>query len=168
MPSGDDAVDRLGLRVEPMTPALAAPLVRFHETLTPRTTRHRFFAVHPHLAVTEVERFTDVDHEDREALVARDGDGELVAVARFDRIAPGATIAEVAFVVADAWQHHGIGAALFARLARRARAVGVTRFVADTLVENRAMRTVFRQAGYPVIEAVAGGVVRVTIDLAGV
>jgi RimJ/RimL family protein N-acetyltransferase len=164
--SADDAIDRAGLRVAPMTPAHAAPLVRFHETLTPRTTRSRFFAVHPHLSVAEIERFTDVDHEDREALVVLDADGELVAVARFDRLAPGAAIAEVAFVVADAWQHRGLGAALFARLARRAATMGITCFRADTLVENQAMRAVFRHAGYPVVEVFADGIVRVTIDLA--
>jgi len=161
-----DPIAELGLRVEPMEPGLAAALVRFHESLSPATTRSRFFMAHPHLMVTEVTRFTEVDHDDREALVVLDGDRELVAVARFDRLAPGSAVAEVAFVVADSWQHRGIGAAVFAALVGRARELGVTRFVADTLAGNRAMRTVFRHAGYPVTEVVADGVVRVTIELA--
>ena len=67
--------------------------------------------------------------------------------------------------MADAWQHAGIGSALFARLAARARAVGIERLVADTLAGNRAMRAVFRHAGHPVDEHLVDGVVAVTIEL---
>ena len=160
-----DALDRLGARVTPMSPALAPALVRFHETLSPTTTRNRFFAVHPQLSAEEVTRFTTVDHRSREALVALDGDGEIIAVARFDVLPAPPGVAEVAFVVADAWQHHGVGRALFARLVARAREVGVTRLVAETLAGNRAMRSVFLHAGLPVEEHVRDGVVRVSIAL---
>jgi GNAT superfamily N-acetyltransferase len=160
-----DALDRLGARVLPISPALAPALVRFHETLSPATTRNRFFAVHPHLSVDEVTRFTTVDHRLREALVALDDDGEIIAVARFDVLPGPSGTAEVAFVVADAWQHRGVGSALFARLAARAQEVGVTQLVADTLAGNRAMRTVFLHAGHPVHEHITDGVVRVSISL---
>jgi GNAT superfamily N-acetyltransferase len=160
-----DALDRHGLRVVPMSPDLAAALVRFHSTLSMATTRSRFFAVHPHLSADEVTRFTTVDHEQREALVALAADGEIVAVARFDVVDGPSRTAEAAFVVADGWQHRGVGAALFARLARRAREVGVEQLVADTLVGNRAMRDVFRHAGLPMAEHLVDGVVTVTIEL---
>ena len=77
----------------------------------------------------------------------------------------GSPVAEVAFVVADAWQHLGIGAALFARLVERARALGIETFVADTLADNRAMRAVFRHAGYPIVETVTLGVAHIVIEL---
>jgi GNAT superfamily N-acetyltransferase len=160
-----DALDRLGLRVVAMSSDLAPALVRFHETLSPETKRSRFFDAHPHLSAAEVTRFTNVDHRQREALVTLDGDGEIVAVARFDVLDGSSRVAEVAFVVADAWQHRGVGGALFARLAARAASVGVEQLVADTLAGNRAMRSVFRHAGHPVDELVAFGVVSVTIAL---
>lgn len=153
------------LSIEPMSPAMADRLDRFHERLSPGTVRRRFFSAHPHLTPDELRRFTDVDHLDREALVAIDADGELAGVARFDRLAPHATTAEVAFVVADDWQHHGLGSRLFALLADRARSLGVERFVAETLIENRAMRAVFWHCGHPVAEKFEGGVASVTIDL---
>ena len=161
-----DALDRLGAQVAPISPALAPALVRFHESLSPATTRNRFFAVHPHLSIDEVTRFTTVDHLEREALVALDGDGEIIAVARFDVLPGPARAAEVAFVVADTWQHRGVGSALFARLAARAREVGVRQLVAETLPGNRAMRTVFLHAGLPCVERVADGVVTVSLQLA--
>jgi RimJ/RimL family protein N-acetyltransferase len=161
-----DAIDEWGLRVVAMTPDLGAALEAFHETLTVATTRSRFFAVHPHLSPAEVTRFTTVDHRDREALVALDPAGAIVGVARFDRLVSGSPIAEVAFVVADEWQHRGIGAALFRRLVSRAVELGVERLVADTLAGNRAMRAVFRHAGFPCQEQLADGIVRVTIEVA--
>jgi RimJ/RimL family protein N-acetyltransferase len=161
-----DELDRLGLRVTAMSPALAPALDRFHEGLSLATTRNRFFSPHPHLSAAEIERFTNVDHRDRDALVVLDPNGDIVAVARFDRLGELSATAEVAFVIADRWQHHGVGSALFARLAARAREVGVTRFVAETLAGNSAMRAVFRHAGTACRESVEQGVVHVTIDLA--
>ena len=160
-----DPLGDLGLRVVPMVPGLAPALVRFHEGLSPATTRSRFFAVHPHLSAAEVTRFTTVDHRRRDALVVLDGEDEIVAVGRFDVI-PGATrAAEVALVVTDRWQHRGVGAALFARLVARARELGIEQLRAETLAGNRAMRAVFRHAGHAVTERTEDGVVGVTIEL---
>ena len=91
-------------------------------------------------------------------------EGEIVAVARFDRLEP-ATDAEVAFVVADSWQGRGLGTLLFDRLARRARQVGVERFIAQTLSHNQPMLAVFRNSGLPVSTTMARDVVQLEIDL---
>jgi len=162
-PAGD-ALARLGLRVDPMTADSSEALVRFHEALTPSTVRNRFFRVHPHLSAAEVATFTQVDHHDREALVVWHGP-EIVAIARFDRFGRDGTTAEVAFVVADSWQHQGIATSLLLRLIFRARELGVERFVADTLASNLPMRAVFRHAGYPHREEFEAGVVRVVLEL---
>ena len=60
------------------------------------------------------------------------------------------TDAEVAFVVIDHYQHHGIGILLLWHLARAARPNGITHFVAETQADNRGMLGVFRDSGYPV------------------
>ncbi|MET0147233.1 MAG: GNAT family N-acetyltransferase [Ilumatobacteraceae bacterium] len=161
----DRALDRHHLRVVAMEPAIGPALDRFHEALSVDTTRSRFLGVHPHLSPAELMRFTHVDHDEREALVVVDPQGEVVAVGRFDRLPDQPSHAEVAFVVADAWQHRGVGSALFTRLTARACELGVTRLVADTLASNRAMRTVFRHGGHPVREDLGAGVVTVTIEL---
>jgi len=143
----------------------AAGLLRFHHTLSPETTHSRFFSVHPELSAAELHRFTHVDHDEREAIVATVA-GEIVGVARFDRLGGGGD-AEVAFVVADSFQGRGIGTLLFDRLAERAREVGVSRFVADTLPHNRRMLAVFHHAELPMETVFRDGVVHVAIDLAG-
>ena len=151
------------LSVRPISPSDGDALVRFHEGLTNETARLRFFILHPHLTPNEVERFTHVDHHDREALVVLDG-AQILAVGRFDRL-PGTDDAEVAFVVADEWQGHRVGTYLLEQLAHRARAEGVTRFVAEMLSENHRMRQVFGRSGLLVESETEAGVVHVVLDL---
>ena len=113
-------VTRLGtvLQVRPIRPDDAALLVNFHRHLSLRSVYRRFLYVHRSLSAAEVERFTRVDYVNRLALVAEDNSG-LVAVARYDRT-PGTTEAEAAFVVADQYQHHGVGTLLLEQLAAAA------------------------------------------------
>ena len=146
-----------------MDPADEVRLLRFHGTLSADTTYLRYFSPHPHLSQDELHRFTHVDHQDREAVVAL-VDDEIVGVARFDRIDHGPE-AEVAFVVSDAWQGRGLGTALFRHLVDRAVAAGVQRFTAETLPHNRRMLAVFCHAGLPHTTRFADGVVDVVIDL---
>ena len=133
---------------DPSGPTTPNRLVEFHNHLSPRSCYLRFFNFHPTLSPKEVERFTCVDYFDRLALVA-EVDGTLIAVARFDRH-EGTTEAEVAFVVADDYQHHGIGSLLLDELLSAARERGITTFLADTLLENHAMLDVFLHAGFDV------------------
>ncbi len=134
--------------VRPIRPDDVGALVQFHEHLSDRSCYLRFFSLHRHLSPIEVERFTQVDYRDRLALVA-EHDGRLIAVGRYDR-RPETTEADVAFVVADECQHHGIGSLLLDELADAARDRGITTFVADTLQENLTMLQVFSHSGFPV------------------
>lgn len=149
--------------IRPIRPDDAAALVAFHDRLSSETVYRRFFGIHPHLARNEVERFTHVDYRDRLALVA-EIEGRLAAVARYDR-RPGTDRAEVAFVVADAYQHLGLGTYLLERLAAAARDRGVAFFEAETLARNYLMREVFRHAGYPCEERQVDGVVEVKFPI---
>jgi ribosomal protein S18 acetylase RimI-like enzyme len=76
-----------------------------------------------------------VDHRDRDALVALDGD-EIVGVARYDARA-GGHAAEIAVTVEDAWQHRGLGKRLTKRLAQRAIDHGIESFEATVMPDNR-------------------------------
>jgi Acetyltransferase (GNAT) family len=97
------------------------------------------------------------------ALIAEDS-GRLIAVGRYDR-SPGTAEAEVAFVVADAYQHLGIGTMLLDHLADAARPVGIATFVASTLAENRAMVDVFLHSGFPVATSSSHGLVSVRVSI---
>ncbi len=161
-----EVADHEGLRyhVRPIRPDDAARLVAFHRQLSPHSVYMRFFTFHPILTDAEVARFTTVDYVDRLALVVTVGD-RLIAIGRFDR-APGETEAEVAFVVADEYQHHGIGSLLLDELARAGWQRGVEAFKADTLAENSAMLDVFRHAGFPVTSGIEYGTVTLRFPIA--
>jgi RimJ/RimL family protein N-acetyltransferase len=140
-------VDGLPLSIRPIREDDSAALRAMHHGLTERTVYQRFLGLHPELSPTEADYFTHVDGVRRFALVAETPDGALVAVGRYDRLPPDWLTAEVAFVVADAYQHHGIGTALVSMLRTHAREAGVQSFVADVLTTNLAMRHAFTDAG---------------------
>lgn len=149
--------DGATMHVRPISPDDGQRLIEFHRRLSPETVYRRFFSAHPELTAREVERFTHVDFVERLALVA-EREGELVAVARYDKI-PGTGDAEVAFVVADAYQGRGLGTLLLEHLASAARGRGIARFVADALFTNTAILKVFGHAGFTVKETYDYGVV---------
>ena len=83
----------------------------------------------------------------RVALVAETSDASIVAVGRYERLPPDWTRAEVAFVVTDAYQHHGLGTALVSLLRAHAREAGVQTLVADVLTAKLHMHHAFADAG---------------------
>ena len=147
----------LHYHIRPIRPGDGPRLVEFHRHLLPRSVFLRFFTFHPELSAKEVEHFCCVDCVNRLALVV-ESDGRLIAVGRYDS-APGETEAEVAFVVSDEFQHHGIGALLLDELARAALERGITEFRAETLFENRTMLDVFHHSGFPVSSSVEYGTI---------
>src|SRR4029077_15901841 len=110
-----EAAGQVGLaKLEPSDGEL---LRRLFYRLSPETVYRRFHSpiVRPEQA--RPDRLLDLDHHDREAVVALDG-GEIVGVARYFR-QPGADTAEVAVVVADAWQGQGLATRLLGLLDER-------------------------------------------------
>jgi GNAT superfamily N-acetyltransferase len=75
-------------------------------------------------------------------------------------------VAEVAFVVVDDYQHHGLATILLQHLANKARSVGITRFTAEVLADNRAMLSVFRDAGFPTESKTECGTVQLKMTIA--
>ena len=151
------------VHLRPIRPDDDARLVAFHSRLSSYSVYLRFFGFHPTLSESEVRRFTRVDYYDRLALVV-EIDGSLGAVGRYDRL-EGTTEAEVAFVVDDSLQHHGLGTLLLDELAQAAWSRGLTGFVAHTLTQNSNMLHVFWRAGFPVTTDFDAGAVRVRFPI---
>lgn len=141
-------------------------LAAFHRKLSPESIIFRFFHYVPELSLKDAERFTHVDYDNRMALVATTGEGveeEILGVVRYDSIGP--ETAEVAFVVEDHWQGHGIATALLHRLAAYARDHGYTTFVALTMGNNTRMIEVLRNSGFPCTSQVQSGDMEVHLDI---
>jgi RimJ/RimL family protein N-acetyltransferase len=117
-----------------LEPTDGSELRRFFYRLSPETIYRRF-----HSPLTRPEQahprfLLDVDHRDREAVVAV-VDGEIVGVARYVRRS-GASTAEVAVVVADEWQRQGIATRLMSALTGFALEAGVERFTMTIQADN--------------------------------
>ena len=151
------------VHLRPIRPDDGDRLTRFHAGLSPQSVYRRFFFMHPRLSAAETDRFTHVDYVDRLALVAEHGD-RLIAVGRYERI-PETSEAEVAFIVADEFQHQGIGTILLERLASAAWKNGIEVFSAQTLAENRDMLEVFMKSGFHVTTTTEYGTVSVRFPI---
>ncbi len=138
-PAGADNVrlaDGTQLTIRPVRPGDKPLLADAFDQLSDESRYRRFFTPLRELGADQLAYLTELDHHDHEALLALDvPDGACVGVARFVRVAP--EVAEPAVVVAEQWQHRGLGTALLERLADRARAEGITRFSAIVLAQNR-------------------------------
>jgi len=110
-------------------------LHRLFFRLSPATLYRRFHSpiVRPEQA--HPERLLDIDHHDREAVVAV-VDGEIVGVARYARWL-GTDSADLAVVVADEWQRQGLATRMLSSLAGLAVSAGIEIFTATVQSDNR-------------------------------
>ena len=132
--------------VRPVQPDDDERLVRLHGRLSPETIYKRFHSPMPTPSPALIQHLANVDGDDRQALVVT-LDDEIIAVARWDCYDEDPTTAEIAILVEDAWQGHGIGRLLLTELAAAATGVGVDRFDAMVLSDNRTpMAALFRSA----------------------
>jgi acyl-CoA hydrolase/GNAT superfamily N-acetyltransferase len=116
--------------------------------LSDESTYRRFMAhkrTHSH---EEMQSLCNLDYESNMGLVASVGaeHEEIVGVCRYD-VDPGTGLADIGFVVIDAWQGRGVGRALLDRMREIAHARGLAGFSADVLVENKAMLRLFQKSG---------------------
>jgi RimJ/RimL family protein N-acetyltransferase len=135
--------------IRPITAGDAERVAAAFEGLSDRSRYQRFLAPKPRLSSSELRYLTDVDQRRHVALAAVDpADGAFVGIARY-AIAPGDhDAADVAVVVADAWQGSGIGTRLMHELVGRAAANGIARLTGVTLQGNTAARALLRRVGF--------------------
>jgi GNAT superfamily N-acetyltransferase len=157
--------DPVGVHIRRARPDDAERLATTVAALSGRSLFRRFLhGVSAPVATAELGR----EVRDREphgvAFVAEDADGRIVGEAYAAALDDAS--AEVAFVVSDRWQHHGVGTLLRSALFDRLRADGIGIVYADTLLENRPMLELLRDAGLPLHEErCQDGIVRVRVEL---
>ena len=159
------------VHLRPIRPDDVPRLQAFHGRLSRDSIVMRFFSPLPVLTDERAAYFTTVDYDRRMAIVATEGTGpdeQIVGVGRYDRIddewAPD-TRAELALIVEDRVQHHGIGSVLFWALVDVARARGLKSLIAEVLAENRRMLNLLRTSGLRMTARRAGSAIRIEVDL---
>src|SRR5689334_12358259 len=131
--------------------------LRLWPRLSPETRYRRFHAPVHRLPMDLVHRLVEVDHTDREAVVALVG-GEVVGVARYDRSPIDPAEAEFAVLVEDDWQHVGLGRQLLVELTRLAAEHGVSTLTATVQADNDRMvhliRRLFPRASFSIDDGI--------------
>ena len=158
--------DGTAVHLRPIRPDDSPRLQAFHRRLSRDSIFLRFFTYFAELSRERADYFTHLDYAIRMALVAVDRDEQeerIVAVGRYDVVEPA--VGEIALIVEDRYQNHGLGALLLAHLARAGRSRGITRFVADVLPENRRILHLLDDSGFPLKKRRQVDTIRVELEL---
>ena len=141
--------------IRPIRPEDEPLMVKFHNMLSERSVMMRYnypLALSERVAHDRLVRICFNDFDRELALVADhqdpySGQPEIMAVGRMTKDS-GTQDAQVAVVVADAFQRHGLGAELFRRLMAIAKAEKIGHLRVEFLVENTAMRRMCEELGF--------------------
>ncbi len=141
--------DGRAVEVRPLERADRAGLASGIARLSDDTRYQRFATAKPSVSERELDYLLDIDHHDREALLAIDPrTGQGVAVVRYVLVPGEPGVAEFAATVADEWQGNGLGGALLARLIQRANEEGQNVLRASALASNKRSIAMLRRGGF--------------------
>ena len=158
--------DGLQIRIRQIEPGDAEQFKLGFDRLGALSRYRSFLDGIAHLRPADLDALTHVDHVSREQLVALDAStGEGVGSAGYICEPGDATRADLLIVVADQWQHRGVGTALAQRLTARARAAGVERFDARSIVGHIAARRMLSRLGEIVSERHTDGIAHFVIRI---
>jgi GNAT superfamily N-acetyltransferase len=138
--------------IRPIRRGDAAAERAFIAGLSPEAMHNRFLGQIAHPDDAFIEQLTDIDYVNDVALVAvveEDGADKIIGVSRYAKDPEGAHC-ESAVVVADAWQHRGLGTALMKRLILIAQERGLRTMESIDLAGNIDMRDLARELGFHV------------------
>ncbi|RKS79444.1 acetyltransferase (GNAT) family protein [Actinomadura pelletieri DSM 43383] len=139
------------LRIRPYGLADRDRVLRMSDRLSSDSLYTRFSSGTPRLPRHYLALLDGLDHWDRDALVALDGD-EIVAIAEYVRHRKRPRRADIAVLVTDPWQRLGIGTVLVAYLAELAARRGITEFDADVVPSNTGAVRLIRR-GWPAVRS---------------
>lgn len=161
--------DGSSVLVRNISPADQARLAAFHQRLSVESVYLRFFEFKSVLSAADLRYLTELDFENRVALVATlaaEPDAPIVGVARFDVLPDRAGTprrAELGIVVEDAHQGRGIGTVLLKHLLAIAHDKGVQEITAEVLPQNTKMLELVAGSGVPVQRSLEEGVIRLRL-----
>ena len=135
------------------------------ESMSDTSRRLRFLSSAKEVSDEDLAYLVDVDHKRHEALLALDGAGHAVGVARYVRTPGDRSSAEVAVVVVDDWHRRGLGTALLDRLTQLARERAIERYTAIVSPENEIVLRALDRAGATRAGTTEDGEIEFTIPL---
>ena len=166
--------DGTPVTLRPIRPEDEPLMVKFHEALSERSVFLRYFQLSKlshRVAHDRLRRICFLDY-DREIAIVADhtrpdtGEHEILAIGRLSKL-HGRSVAEMALLVRDEYQHRGLGIELLRRLIQVARDEHLDSVQAYMLRENFEMRGLIEKLGFRVDPADESGVHLTSLSLNG-
>ena len=148
-----------GFTVRPAGPGDRAAALAMHGRCSPETLHRRY-----HGPVSDADRYLGhlLDPRHGRTFAVETAPGTLVALGH---LLWDGDESEVALLVEDRWQRHGLGTLLLARLADAARREGRATLYAVTQPANAPMRAAMRGLGLPLEQRAEDGILVITASL---
>lgn len=164
--------DGAAVVIRPIRPEDEPLMVNFHESLSEESVYLRYFhmaTLSTRVAHERLLRKCFIDYDREIALIAEFTDENnrntcIAGVARLSRL-PSPEEAEIGVVVADKFQHQGLGSELIKKLVEIARIEKIKRVVAEFHSENSAIRHLAKHGGATVRRTSDPTCFRVQLDL---
>ncbi|MBZ5585673.1 MAG: bifunctional acetate--CoA ligase family protein/GNAT family N-acetyltransferase [Acidobacteriia bacterium] len=164
--------DGANINIRPIRPEDEPAMVKFHETLSERSVYLRYFHLMNLEQRTTHERLTRIcfiDYDREMALVAvwrnpETGESEILGVGRMSKV-HGTNDAEVAVLISDKWQGHGLGKELLSRLIKVGADEKLSKLGADILPDNREIMRICEKLGFTLKHSPEDEVVRAEYKL---
>ena len=156
------------IRFRPIKPSDEEEMRRLFYRFSDKTVYYRYFGHVKSMPHAKIQDYVNIDWSRTMSIVGvaeSDDQSRVIAEARYIKqdVQP---LAEVVFVVDEAYQGLGIASFLFGLLMRLARERGVEGFTADVLYSNQAMMKVFRKGASWMKTNLQNGIYQVEIPLA--
>jgi len=137
------------------------PLLKnFFYSLSDESLYRRFISVRTDISHKKLQEFSIIDFTQELVLLAvteENHQEKVLGVGQYAIDEPSHT-AEVAFVVRDEHQNHGIGTELLAYMTYLAKKQGLLGFTAEVLTHNRPMLHLFEKMGFQIAKRMSEGV----------
>jgi acetyltransferase len=150
--------DGMDVTFRPIRPEDEPLMIKFHQTLSERSVRLRYFQplkLSQRVAHERLIRvcFSDYDREMPLVVERRDpktGEAEILGVGRLSKI-PGQDEAEFAILISDVHQNKGLGTKLLSTIVQIAKDEKLSRVSADILPDNLEMQRVCEKIGFKLV-----------------
>jgi len=143
--------DGVELAVRPIRPTDEEMLSDMFYDLSDQTIINRFFSMLKSMPHRKLQQFCCIDYNNEMSLVAITKEGpkqKIVGLGSY-HLNPATHRAEIAFLVADAWQTKGIGSFMMQSLVKIARSKNFKGLTAEVMRDNVAMIALMHKSGVP-------------------
>lgn len=155
----------LELRFRAIRPSDEEEMRRLFYRFSEESVYYRYFTPITAMPHKKMQEYVNIDYNRIMSIVALEGDagkGKIIAEARYVKL-HGRPYAEVAFIVDEDYQGHGIASYLLQMLIRIAKENRIKGFIASVNVSNGAMKRVFEKSGLTIETRIEDGIFSVTM-----